>query len=73
MYEIAKRIKELRTDADLNQATVAKLLGTSQSYYSEYELAKRQIPVTHIRTLCEFYGVTADYVLGLNKGLKWPR
>lgn len=68
-----ERIKELRQDRDLTQAAIAHMLKTSQSYYSEYELGKRQLPITHLATLCQFYGVSADYVLGLPEGLAWPR
>lgn len=68
-----ERIKELRIDADMNQTQAARILETSQSYYSEYELGKRPLPISHLKTLCEFYGVSADYILGLPKNLMWPR
>ena len=71
--EYYERIRELRIDADMNQTQIARILDTSQSYYSEYELGKRPLPVNHLTTLCEFYGVSADYILGLPKGMKWPR
>ena len=71
--QIGDRIRELRVDRDLTQANIANILKTSQSYYSEYELGKRAIPIQHIITLCLFYGVSADYILGLQKGLQWPR
>ena len=71
--QIGDRIRELRVDRDLTQANIANILKTSQSYYSEYELGKRAIPIQHIITLCSFYGVSADYILGLPKGLQWPR
>lgn len=71
--QIGDRIRELRVDRDLTQANIANILKTSQSYYSEYELGKRAIPIQHIITLCFFYGVSADYILGLPKGLQWPR
>lgn len=67
------RLKELRIDADLTQVDVARLLKTTQSYYSEYELGKRQLPIEHLITLCLFYKTSADYVLGLPRGLSWPR
>lgn len=60
----AQRIKDLREDKDLNQQEIAVLLGTSQSYYSQYELGKRQLPLNHLITLCKFYNVSADYILG---------
>ena len=71
--QIGDRIRELRVDRDLTQANIANILKTSQSYYSEYELGKRAIPIQHIITLCLFYGVSADYILGLPKGLQSPR
>lgn len=33
-------LKELRTDKDMTQAEVAKILKTEQSYYSKYEAGK---------------------------------
>lgn len=71
--EYYERIRALREDHNKNQKEIANLLGTSQSYYSEYELGKRQLPIQHLKTLCIFYHVSADYILGLPKGLHWPR
>ncbi len=68
-----ERIRSLREDNGKNQTEIAKLLGTSQSYYSEYELGKRQLPINHLKTLCLYYHVSADYILGLPRGLDWPR
>lgn len=67
------RLKALREDMDINQQEIAELLETSQSYYSEYELGKRPLPIHHLKTLCKFYGVSADYILGLPENLNWPR
>ena len=71
--QIGDRLRALREDRDLTQTDVARLLSTSQSYYSEYELGKRPIPVQHVITLCRFYRVSADYLLGLPRDLTWPR
>lgn len=71
--EYFNRIKDLRKDHDLSQKAVADILNTSQSYYSEYELGKRALPIQHLRTLCIYYNVSADYILGLPRGLEWPR
>lgn len=67
-YEI---IKELRIDNDLLQKDIAKVLNTSQQYYSDYEKGKNELPLHHLRTLCIFYGVSADYILNLPEGLKY--
>lgn len=62
-----ERIRELRENARKNQTEIAKMLGTSQSYYSEYELGKRELPIKHLIKLCRYYKVSADYVLGIKK------
>ena len=60
-----KRIKDLREDHDKYQKDVAKLLGISQQYYSEYESGKRTIPINHLITLAKFYETSIDYIVGL--------
>ena len=58
-------IRELREDHDLKQSDVAKALQTTQQVYSRYENGVNEIPVRHIITLCRFYNVSADYLLGI--------
>ena len=67
------KIRELREDKDLTQKQIAMLLHTSQRVYSRYETGNAKMPIHHLITLCEFYQVSADYILGLSKGLNWPR
>lgn len=61
-----ERIRELREDHDLTQAQIAKLLGTTQQVYSRYEQGINELPIRHLCTLCTFYAVSADYMLGLS-------
>ncbi len=68
----AQRLRELREDRDLSQADIAKILKTSQSYYAQYENSKRPLPIHHLETLCVFYNVSADYILGL-PNLPYPK
>ena len=58
-------IKDLREDNDLKQSDIAKALGITQQVYSRYELGINEIPQRHIITLCRFYNISADYILGL--------
>ena len=67
-YEI---IRNLRIDHDKSQEDIAKLLNTTQTYYSKYELGKHPLPVQHLITLCKYYNVSADYILGLPKNLPY--
>lgn len=59
-------IRELREDNDLTQSEVAKILGTTQQVYSRYENGENELPIRHLITLCQFYKVSADYVLCLD-------
>ena len=58
-------IRELREDNDLKQSDIAKILNTTQQVYSRYEKGINDMPIRHIITLCKFYKVSADYILGL--------
>lgn len=64
MANYVKRIRDLREDKDYKQEHVAKILNTTQGYYSKYELGKRALPIEHLITLCKLYNVSADYILG---------
>lgn len=65
-----KIIRDLREDADLTQLQVAQILGTSQTMYARYERGANELPIHHLLTLCEFYKVSSDYILGLSKERK---
>lgn len=60
-----QRIKDLREDADLKQADIARLLQTTQQTYSLWERGDREIPLHHAITLARFYRVSLDYIAGL--------
>ena len=66
-------LRELREDHDLTQAQVAAVIGTTQQVYYRYEKGINELPLHHLQTLCAYYNVSADYILGLPKGLRWPR
>lgn len=68
--EYYQRLKDLREDKDLKQSDVAQVLETTQTYYSQYELNKRPLPIRHLITLCKFYNVSADYILGFTNDKK---
>ena len=61
-----QRIKDLREDNDKLQKDIAKLLGISQQYYSEYESGKWTITIAHLITLSKYYKVSIDYLVGLS-------
>ena len=59
-----RRIRDLREDRDLNQTTVAKMLGMSQTGYSKYETGENDIPTAILIRLARFYETSIDYLLG---------
>lgn len=60
------RIKELREDRDLRQSDVAAATGIDQRTLSNYETGKTNPDSFAIIKLAEFFGVTCDYLLGVN-------
>lgn len=61
-------IRELREDRDLSQRQIAELLQTTQQVYSRYEQGVNEMPIRHLITLCNYYKVPSDYILGLTGG-----
>ena len=61
-----KRIRDLREDHDKTQQNIADVLGTSQTMYARYERGATELPIRHLVTLCRYYSVSADYILGLD-------
>lgn len=60
-------LRNLREDHDLTQKEIADILGTSQTMYARYERGANELPIRHLITLCKYYKVSADFVLGLKK------
>ena len=60
-----KRMRDLRLDHDLTQKDAGKLLHLSQQGYSHIENGNAELKIDDLVTLCRFYEVSADYLLGL--------
>ncbi len=67
LFSYVKRIRDLREDNDKTQKEIADVLCTSQTMYARYERGANELPIRHLITLCEFYGVSADYILGIDE------
>lgn len=66
MKNYVQRIRELREDHDKTQREIAAILKTTQQVYSRYESGDNEMPIRHLITLCRYYHVSSDYVLGLS-------
>ncbi|MBP3370520.1 MAG: helix-turn-helix transcriptional regulator [Clostridia bacterium] len=63
--DVYQRLRDFREDADKSQEEIAKIIGTSQSYYAQYENGKRAIPFERMVILAKYYNVSLDYFAGL--------
>jgi len=66
MKEYWEILRELREDRDLMQADVAAVLNTTQQVYSRYEKGINELPIYRLKKLCEYYQVSADYILNIH-------
>lgn len=65
MNKHQERIKELRKELGKSQEKLSEVLKTSQSNYSKYEKGKIEMSLEQVKIMCEYYNISADYLLGL--------
>lgn len=58
------RLKDLREDNDITQAEIAEILNIKQNTYSQYENQKRDIPISLLWKLADYYDTSIDYLVG---------
>ena len=66
------RLTALREDRDVGQKEIADVLGCQQSAVSKYEKRRAKNEIDDLIRLCRYYQVSADYILGLPRGLPYP-
>ncbi len=59
-----ERLKELREASQMSQAQLARNLGTNQQSISRYETEQIEPNIEMIIKICDFFKVSADYLLG---------
>ena len=69
---IGEKIKSFREDLDMNQTELGKMVNMTQLKISYIECGKYEPSIEDIKALCNFFNVSADYLLGLKKGLEYP-
>lgn len=71
MKEVQKyqlNMRSLRENAKLTQKQVAEKLGIEQTVYSRYETGRADIKPFQLIKICNYYKVSADYLLDLPEG-----
>ncbi|MCM1546020.1 MAG: helix-turn-helix domain-containing protein [Clostridiales bacterium] len=66
MEVFSERLKELRCEHNLSQAQLAKETGLSKSAIAFWEVGARIPSAQAIIILSKFFGVSSDYLLGLD-------
>ena len=61
------RMRNLREDRDLTQKEVGAVINKSQQGYSHIEDGRAELKIEDLIKLCQFYGVSADYFIGLTE------
>jgi len=69
-----ERLRNIREDRDLTQAEIGRILNKSQQGYNHIESGRAELKIDDLVTLCRFYDLSADYVIGLvNKPVSFKR
>ncbi|MCC6285066.1 MAG: helix-turn-helix transcriptional regulator [Phycisphaerales bacterium] len=64
-------VRQMRVDAGLRQADLARKLGEPQSFVSRYESGDRRLDVLELRHICTVLGVSlADFIKQLEGDAK---
>jgi len=63
--KLSTRIYELRKEINLSQTDLAKKIGASQKAVDFWEKGINEPKASFIIALSKYFGVTADYLLGL--------
>lgn len=61
------KLEYYRTSAGLSQLELAEKVGMTQQRISAYELGKRQPDLDTLKLFADFFGITTDELLGIEK------
>ena len=65
MIDYRMRMRNVREDRDLTQAEVGKVLNKSQQGYNHIEAGRAELKIDDLVKLCQYYNLSADYMIGL--------
>lgn len=70
--EFAKRLDTLIENGSIPVYELSKRIGVTRQQIARWRAGTSEAGVTKLKAICEIYGVSADYILGLPQGLNWP-
>ncbi len=68
---LGQRLLELREKRKISQTAIAALLGVTRTQVSDIENGKSGTSLERFYQLCEYYKVSADYLLGITDDPAW--
>lgn len=71
--EIHEKIAAVIDDHDTYQEELAQVIGCNQKQITRWKRGEAEMGIYKLKAFCEFYGVSADYILGLPRDAEWPR
>ena len=70
MIDYRTRLRNVREDHDLTQAEVGRILDKSQQGYNHIEAGRAELKIDDLIRLCQYYNLSADYLIGLTDKAK---
>ncbi len=67
----AERLFQLRRKKKVRQSVISELIGVSTAQVSDMENGKSGTTLEKLVALCEYYHVSADYLLGITDDPTW--
>ena len=64
MKTFGQKIKELRNSKNLTAKQVADAIGLTRNAITNYEADIREPSLSVLKSLCDFFNVSADYLIG---------
>ena len=64
-------MKQIREQYNISQKDIARILGIARSSYKQFELQYDIIPLKRLNMFCNYFDLSIDYILGLNKNRKY--
>lgn len=71
LLNFGEKIKNLRENAEINQTELGKKVNMTQRKISYIECGKCEPSIDDIISLCNYFEVSSDYLLGIRKGYKY--
>ena len=68
-----EKIRLRREERELTQQQLGSALNMTQRKVSYMERDKYEPSLEDLRSICTFFGVSSDYLLGFSKALPYPR